>query len=94
MTTARLFVDAREMEPPEPFTAACACLDVMSSGEFFLMIHRREPKLLFPEAERRGLENHVEHLGDDVLVYIWRKNDDAGKSAAMANLQAYRKGTA
>lgn len=48
-------VDVSELEPPQPLVAVLEALDKLAEGEYLHVLHRREPHLLLPHLERRGL---------------------------------------
>ena len=41
-------LDVCRLEPPEPFVQAMEALQQMQPGQFLHIIHRREPRLLYP----------------------------------------------
>jgi hypothetical protein len=70
-------LDLRGLEPPQPLQAVLAVLD---SGALPLELrHHREPALLYPRLEERGLQWTVARDGDDYLIAIQPGADhDAG----------------
>ena len=50
-----LWLDVSELEPCEPLERTLAALAGLGSGDYLRVLHRREPRLLFPLLERQGL---------------------------------------
>lgn len=55
-------LDAREMEPPEPFEKACDILAQLNPGEYLKMIHRRVPYPLFDTCNQLSLQHAVKEI--------------------------------
>ena len=66
-------VDARGLEPPEPFERTMEMLDRLPDGEKMLLLLYREPHPLFRVLSRNGYQHAVE-LGEDgtYAIRIWR----------------------
>lgn len=54
-----LTLDAREMEPPEPFERATAILHQLEPGQYLRVLHRRIPYPLLDHARAMSLECHL-----------------------------------
>jgi TusA-related sulfurtransferase len=54
------FLDAQEMEPPEPFDMAAEILTKMQPGEYLEMLHRRIPYPLFEICKKLSLSHSIE----------------------------------
>jgi hypothetical protein len=70
------FLDASEMEPPEPFEQALALLAELQPGEYLRMAHRMIPYPLFEYCSEQRFEYRVqpgETARYDIL--IWHKQD-------------------
>ena len=81
--SAEVFLDARLMEPPEPFELAMAALAALTSGQFFHMRHRMAPRMLYPELVAMGLTEKTLQLGsDEVHLVVWPPTDPAASAAA------------
>jgi uncharacterized protein (DUF2249 family) len=68
-------LDVRGMEPPEPLTATLGWLESLPDGHTLIQINRRPPHFLFPELERRGFQCSVREEGDEVRVFIRRREE-------------------
>jgi len=66
-------LDARLLEPPEPFVRACAILQGMKSGEYLRMRHRRVPYPLFDFCRDLGLCYTIinqDDIGCELVIYF------------------------
>ena len=67
-------VDAREMEPPEPFVQTMEALDAIKPGQKVLLQVGREPFPLYRALELNRFEWKTESLADGTFeVLIWHK---------------------
>lgn len=57
-------VDARYMEPPEPFVATMEMLDTLQEGEKMLLVLFREPHPLYKVLRQNGHDYEVEQVAD------------------------------
>ena len=72
-------LDAREMEPPEPFERATAILHRMEAGQYLRMLHRRIPYPLLDHARAMSLESAVKaHEAASYEVIIYFTADECG----------------
>ena len=55
-TTEKIFLDARELEHPIPLERAIAAIRELGEGNYFYMIHRKNPIPLIELAKEQGLE--------------------------------------
>ena len=68
-----IWLDVRDLEPPEPLTRTLAALESLPAGHHLVHINVRVPQLLFPMLAERGFSCTVDDTRDDrVLVRIWR----------------------
>lgn len=66
-------IDARGLEPPEPFVLTMEALDGMGPDEKLLLILSREPHPLFRALQINGFSHQSERTADgDVEILIWR----------------------
>lgn len=66
-------VDARFMEPPEPFEKTMEMLDTLQSGERMLLLLYREPHPLFRVLRQNGYSYEVEQVADGTFeILIWQ----------------------
>lgn len=71
---ANVVIDAREMEPPEPFVATMDALDAMDPSHKLLLILNREPHPLYRALQKQGYAYRTElsaHWTFEIL--IWRQ---------------------
>jgi tRNA 2-thiouridine synthesizing protein A len=67
-------VDARNMEPPEPFVHTMEALDAIQHGQKVLLLVAREPFPLYRALELNGFEWQTEHAPDGTVeVLMWHK---------------------
>jgi len=66
-------VDARYMEPPEPFVQTMEMLDTLKAGEKMLLLLFREPHPLYKVLKQNGYSYESELLADGTFeILIWR----------------------
>jgi len=66
-------VDARYMEPPEPFVQTMEMLDNLKPGEKMLLLLFREPHPLYKVLKQNGHAYETELLADGTFeILIWR----------------------
>ena len=84
---SEILLDARQMEPPEPFVAAMNILRQLQAGKYLHMMHRRKPRLLYPELDAMGFTSHTVLDRDETYhILVWRDEDIAASSAVDACL--------
>lgn len=67
-------IDARLMEPPEPFVQTMEALDAITPGQKVLLILGREPFPLYRALELNGFSWQTEQFPDGTVeVLIWHK---------------------
>ena len=54
-----ILVDARGLEPPEPFEKVMDAISDMGPGDMVLMLLEREPHPLYRVLDRNGYEHHT-----------------------------------
>lgn len=65
-------IDARGLEPPEPFVLTMDALDQLPRGEKLLLQLYREPFPLYKALANNGFRHEAEHLGDGTVeILIW-----------------------
>lgn len=66
-------VDARYMEPPQPFTETMEMLDRLQPGEKMRLLLFREPHPLYKVLRQNGHAYETELLADGTFeILIWR----------------------
>lgn len=75
---AALVVDARQMEPPEPFVLTMEGLDSLKDGEKLMLLLYREPHPLYRVLANNGYTYAVETQPDGTVeILIWKKPPEA-----------------
>jgi uncharacterized protein (DUF2249 family) len=65
-------VDARYMEPPDPFVHTMEMLDILKPGEKMLLLLFREPHPLYKVLTQNGYAYETELLADGTFeILIW-----------------------
>lgn len=73
-TKADKIIDARSMEPPEPFVRTMAALDEIAVGEKLLLLLAREPHPLYRALDINGFSYRTERAPDGTVeILIWHK---------------------
>lgn len=57
-------IDARQMEPPEPFEKTMAALDDLAPGDEIVLVLNREPAPLYRVLDANGYAHRVEWFDD------------------------------
>jgi len=66
-------VDARYLEPPEPFVRTMDMLDTLAPGERMLLLLFREPHPLYRVLQQNGDSHETELVADGTFeILIWR----------------------
>ena len=66
-------VDARYLEPPEPFVQTMEMLDTLRPGEKMLLLLFREPYPLYKVLRQNGHAYETDLLADGTFeILIWR----------------------
>jgi uncharacterized protein (DUF2249 family) len=75
MTGSEVIIDTRELEPPEPLERVLEALCNLKPGEHIRMIHRFEPRPLYPMLEREGFTHETLYTdsGDVEVVIRYHK---------------------
>ncbi len=67
-------LDARGLEPPEPFVLTMDALDRLPDGERLLLLLYREPYPLYKALGNNGFRYEAEHTADGTVeILIWRE---------------------
>lgn len=65
-------IDARGLEPPEPFVLTMDALDRLPRGEKLLLLLYREPFPLYKALANNGFRHEAEHQQDGTVeILIW-----------------------
>ncbi len=61
------------MEPPEPMVAVLEQVEVLEPDQKIIMLHRKEPKLIYSKLKERDCDYSLETFPDDsVALTIWK----------------------
>lgn len=68
-------IDARGLEPPEPFVLTMEALESCDSSESVLLLLPREPFPLYRALELNGYSRETRHTNDGTVeILIWRES--------------------
>jgi uncharacterized protein (DUF2249 family) len=71
-----VWIDVRDLEPPEPMMRTLAALETLPAGHVLIHMNTRVPQFLLPMLVERGFVYEIEHLDSgNVLVRIRQAND-------------------
>ncbi|MES9904848.1 MAG: DUF2249 domain-containing protein [Sedimenticola sp.] len=74
-------LDVSMFEPCEPLERTLKATGELAQGDYLKVIHRREPKLLYPMLERAGFDWLCLEQGADLYnIYIWCRDDKAAEA--------------
>jgi uncharacterized protein (DUF2249 family) len=68
---ARIEIDNRGLEPPEPLVRILSALAELPEGDELVALMDREPVLLYPELERRGFTWDFQEGNEHHSIVIW-----------------------
>jgi uncharacterized protein (DUF2249 family) len=72
-TTTDITIDARDMEPPEPFVVTMEALDLLGAGQTLKLILLREPFPLYRALQKQGFTHRTEITPQGTIeILIWR----------------------
>jgi len=79
-------LDVSMLEPPEPMERVLEIIPKLNKGDFLKLLHRREPRLLYPLLEKLGYNWYCQQQDEPrYIILIWRYNDAAAEQAALSN---------
>jgi uncharacterized protein (DUF2249 family) len=85
--TEKLTLDVRDFACPEPADMVLEAVDTLADGQYLEVMHFQEPRLLYPQLEKRGFAFLVQKAEKPVVkVLIWRVQDAEAKDAVDAAL--------
>lgn len=71
-----VLLDVSDLEPPEPFERSTAAAAGLAPGEYLVMVHRMEPRLLYPWLAEHGFRQVTRTRSDGMVeLLIWRTED-------------------
>ena len=80
-------LDVSALEPCEPLERTLQAIEDLNPGDYLHVIHRREPKLLFPLLEKRGVGWHCREGGPaGYEVFIWLSDDEVAEAQVLGTV--------
>lgn len=68
-----IIIDCRDMEPPEPMVAVLEQVETLEKDQKIIMIHRKEPNLLYAKLKERGCEFALKTFENaSIELTIWK----------------------
>jgi len=78
-------LDVSDLEPCEPLERTLAALTRFEAGDYLRVLHRREPRLLYPLLEKGGFSWSVRSGETSQFeILIWRQGDQVAETAALS----------
>jgi|GEM_PF-202348 len=80
--SGEVVLDVRDLPPPEPMEKALAAIGELQEGCWLRMVHRREPRMLYPLVEAAGFSHTtlkmVDVNGEPFFsIFLWKTIDSA-----------------
>jgi uncharacterized protein (DUF2249 family) len=72
-----IVIDARELEPPEPFERVMEALSALQKGEEIMLVINREPFPLYRVLERNGYRYKASMFPDGRFEIVITENPSA-----------------
>lgn len=69
------FLDVSMLEPCEPLERSVDAARKLVQGDFLHILHRQEPRLLFPLLQDSGYRWEKRFSARGHEIYVWREND-------------------
>ena len=69
------YLDVSTLEPCEPLERSISAAQQLETGDFLHILHRQEPRLLFPLLRDSGYQWEQTFSGRGVEVFVWRDSD-------------------
>ena len=81
-------LDVSMLEPCQPLEQSLERVRRLEAGDYLRVIHRRDPKLLYPLLEQMGYLWHtLRPENDRYEILIWRGGDKAAESDVASRLE-------
>lgn len=85
--TEKKILDVRDFSCPEPADMVLEAVDTLAVGQYLEVIHFQEPRLLYPQLQKRGFAFQIQTDEKPIIkVLIWRIQDAEAKNAVDAAL--------
>ncbi len=73
----QIVIDCRQMEPPEPMVAILKQVEILMPDQELIMVHRKEPILLFEKLKERSCDyNLTTHADGSIELSIWKSTHE------------------
>lgn len=83
-------LDVSMLEPCEPMERTLEGSAALGAGDYLRVIHRREPRLLYPILQQQGYAWATHQCGPgNYEVFIWRAGDAAAQADAQRNMPGH-----
>ncbi len=74
-------LDVSGLEPPEPMERILQAIEEINAGDYLYVIHRREPRMIYPMLENMGIAWITRPGGPEGYeIFIWRKDDSVASA--------------
>ena len=84
-------LDVSDLEPCEPMERTLEAVGGLGEGDYLRVIHRREPRLLYPVLEKMGFTWRCRPGGlSQYEIFIWNKTDRVAAAAVGRSHSAQR----
>ena len=82
-------IDVSMLEPCEPLERTLEAIRTLAPGDHLRVLHRREPRLLFPMLEQSGFSWFC-RLAEEgkVELFIWRAGDSVAEDEVNDSMRA------
>ncbi|MES9858547.1 MAG: DUF2249 domain-containing protein [Sedimenticola sp.] len=82
----KIDLDVSMLEPCEPLERTLEAIQALLPGQYLRVVHRREPKLLYPMLEKAGFEWRCREQDANLFnIYIWRNGDEEAEAEMKMN---------
>jgi len=84
------YLDVSEYAAPEPLQMALEAVQLLTTGKFLHLHHRRYPRLLYERLDNRGFDYDTRTGPEESCkVFIWKKEDDLARLKALKTAEEY-----
>ena len=75
-------LDVSELEPCEPLERTLDSVGVLTPGHTLRVIHRRDPKLLYPLLQEMGFAWYCREGGPSRFeIFVWKRGDSIAQAS-------------
>ena len=81
-------LDVRDFACPEPAEMVLEAVSTLADGQYLEVIHFQEPKLLYPQLQKRGFSFLLQKDAAPIVkMLVWREQDTDAKNAVEAAVE-------